>query len=68
MTKTNKCKTCSQAAKNSREVTGTPNGQEQTDAKDPEKPPKIEALVPCQGHLMSILWHNSSLYLDMAKN
>ena len=39
--KASKCKTCSKAAKNSREVTGAPNGQEQTNAKDPEKPSKI---------------------------
>ena len=38
---TNKCKTYSQAAKNSREVKGTLDGQEQTDAKDLEKLPKI---------------------------
>ena len=43
MTKTNKCKTCSKAAKNSREVTGTSDGQEQTNAKDPEKPSKIDS-------------------------
>ena len=42
VTKTNKCKTCLKAAKNSREVTGTPDGQEQTNAKDPEKPSKID--------------------------
>ena len=40
--KANKCKTSSKAAKNSREVMGTPDGQEQIDAKDPEKLPKID--------------------------
>ena len=43
VTNTNKCKTCSKVAKNSGEVMGTPNGQEQTDAKDPEKLPKIDS-------------------------
>ena len=35
--------TWSKAAKNSREVMGTPDGQEQTNAKDPEKPSKIDS-------------------------
>ena len=43
VTKTSKCKTCSKAAKSSREVTGTPDGQEQTNAKDPEKQSKIDS-------------------------
>ena len=42
VTKTNECKTCSKVAKNSRDVMGTPDGREQTDAKDPEKLPKID--------------------------
>ena len=41
--KTNKCKTCSKAAKNSREVMRTPDGWEQTNAKDLEKLSKIDS-------------------------